>query len=263
MRACCLIRTQPAYRHDAFAAGLSACGFHVVSDPGHAEVLVIWNRYSRFDALARDFERRGKPVIVAENSYLGREWRGGYWYTLALSHHNGCGRYPPPGAGDRWDGWGVPLAPWREAGGECVVLAQRGIGEPGVAQPPGWPEAAANAIRRQGLACRIRQHPGEHVPQVTLEDDLRRAGAAFTWGSGAALKALLNGINVFHGLPRWIGGAAARQWEPGRALPPPNLDGRLAMFRALAWTIWEVQEIATGAPFARLLEHFDKSLEAA
>lgn len=264
MRAACLIRDQPGYRREAFVAGLARCGIVATAEPDpSAHLLVIWNRYGSNDDLARRFERAGKPVIVAENGYLGRDWRAGHWYTLALSHHNGPGRYPTEGGPERWDAFGVPLAPMREPAGNWLVLAQRGIGGPGVAQPPGWPEAAVLDLRKLGERARLRAHPGEHAPRITLDDDLRGVGCAVTWGSGAALKAMLAGVRVLHGLPRWIGRAAAQHWQPSLIPPPPATDGRLAMFRALAWTIWECEEIAAGIPFQRLLTHFETSLEPA
>jgi hypothetical protein len=62
-----------------------------------------------------------------------------------------------------------------------------------------------------------------------------------TWGSGAAVRALLRGIPVESHMPNWI---AAQD----------NTDaGRLAMFRRLAWANWRLSEIADGVPFRRLL----------
>lgn len=62
-----------------------------------------------------------------------------------------------------------------------------------------------------------------------------------TWGSGAAVKALMWGIKVESHYPEWIG-------------QQDNTDeGRLAMFRRLAWAQWELSEIASGEAFEWLL----------
>jgi hypothetical protein len=74
-----------------------------------------------------------------------------------------------------------------------------------------------------------------------LEDDLARCGKVITWGSGAAVKALLWGIPVVSEMPHWI---ADQQ----------NTDeSRLAMFRRLAWAQWRLSEIESGEAFACLL----------
>jgi hypothetical protein len=175
-------------------------------------------------------ERRGGLVLVAENASWGNDFAGRRWYTLARGRHNTAGRFPVGGA-ERWDSLGVELAPWREGKGETVILPQRGIGPKGVAMPDGW---------QQQFKGRVRTHPGTN-PCVPLEDDLAKAVRVITWGSGAAIKALLRGIRVESHMPSWIG-------------EQDNTDaGRLDMFRRLAWAQWEVSEITNGTPFERLL----------
>ena len=72
-------------------------------------------------------------------------------------------------------------------------------------------------------------------------DDLARCGRVVTWGSGAAIKALLWGIPVVSEMPDWIG-------------EQNNTDeGRLAMLRRLAWAQWTMDEISEGVPFRCLL----------
>jgi hypothetical protein len=251
MRACLLIRHDPAYRHEAFAAGLRAAGYQVTEsqEPRPGNLLVIWNRYGRYDQLARRYEDAGGTVLVAENGYLGRDWRSGHWYALAKNFHNGAGDWKVGGP-ERWDSWGVEPQPWRD-GREIVVLATRHIGPAGVAEPHGWSTAIAEQLRKQThRPVRIRRHPGER-PATPLEQDLADAWAVVTWGSGAALKALMMGVPVFYGFPQWIGASAGKRIEEGiaeRAMPD-----RLPMFRRLAWAMWSTDEISTGEPFRCLL----------
>lgn len=229
MRAWLNLRYVTGDRAEAFRAGLEACGFEVAAQlttqPGPADVLVTWNRIGHGDTCARRFEALGRPVLVAENAAWGNDFAGKRWYTLARGWHNRAGCYPV-GRPERWDALGIDLAPWRTQG-EVVVLPQRGIGAGGM--PRGW--------TAQG---RVRAHPGQR-DAVPLEQDLASAGKVITWGSGAAVKALLWGIPVESHMPGWI----AEQ---------DNTDaGRLAMFRRLAWAQWTMEEIAAGAPFRRLL----------
>lgn len=234
LKACCLIREAPHYRADAFRRGLTAAGLSLVSDAGACDVLVIWNRYGANERLADQVEARGGRVLVAENAAWGNDFVGGRWYSLALGVNNTAGRFRV-GDSHRWDSIGVGLAPWRRTAGEIVILPQRGIGPRGVAMPSGWPEA----VKRE-TGGRIRPHPGKY-DSTPLRDDLALARQVVTWGSGAAIKALLWGIPVRSDMPGWVG-------------EQDNTDGgRLAMFRRLAWGQWRVTEISCGDAFRWLL----------
>jgi hypothetical protein len=238
LRAWLNLRYTLADRVAAFRRGLERLGFEVIpgstTTPADGDVLVTWNRIGSGQASAQAFEARGLPVLVAENAAWGNDFGGGRWYSLARSYHNTAGCFPLGGP-ERWDALGVEPAPWRAGGEEVVILAQRSIGSPPVAMPRDWPERALLAT-----GGRIRRHPGTK-PCTPLEADLARAREVVTWGSGAAIKALLWGIPVRSAMPNWIG-------------EQDNTDaGRLAMFRRLAWAQWTLAEIASGDPFERLL----------
>jgi hypothetical protein len=251
LRAALLIREAPVYRRNAFYEGLRQVGARAESSARAADhdVLVIWNRYGPYDAIAREFEAKGKPVIIAENGYLGRDWRGGHWYAMARNFHNGAGTWPDGGP-ERWASMDVPLDPWRNTGGEVVVLATRSIGPPQFAEPRGWSAQVCAELNRAGHVARVRPHPGER-PAVPLADDLATAQAVVTWGSGGALKALQMGIPVFHGFSKWIGAAAAAPYNA--RLTGAFLGNRTPMFERLAWAMWSTDEIASGVPFKCLL----------
>jgi hypothetical protein len=256
VRAWLALRPGVEYRREAFKAGLEACGYEVRCElterPGPDDVLVTWNRYGQNDRVARLFEAKGLPVLVAENGYLGNDFAGAKWYAISRNQHNGCGSWPEGGA-DRWDSLGVKLEPWRSVG-EVVILAQRGIGPEGVAMPPRWCHWMQGELAKKGVSARLRPHPGRH-PAPSLEQDLAKAGCVVTWSSGAALKALMMGVPVYHGLIRWIGKSCAkpahhllREYAPFR-----DDAARLDMFRRLAWAQWRLEEIESGEAFRRLL----------
>lgn len=233
MRAWLNLRYTVPERRSAFVAGLSRLGYRIeqglTQRPQEGDILVTWNRIGAGDQAAKAFEARGLPVIVAENAAWGNDFAGKRWYSLARGMHNTAGRFPV-GDADRFDGLGVELEPWR-AGGERVVLPQRGIGPAGIAMPRDW---AAQQVGR------IRRHPGTSTA-IPLDQDLARAGEVVTWGSGAAIKALMWGIKVESHMPGWIG------------LQDNTETGRLEMFRRLAWAQWELTEIENGTAFDRLL----------
>lgn len=245
-----MLRPALHYRREAFNDGLRAAGFDVVEQlpkPQPGDALLIWNRYAGFHEVAHAFERAGALVLVCENGWLGKAWRGGEWFSLCRDHHAGAGRWAIGGP-QRWDCWGVEMAPYRTDGDEAVIFGQRGIGEPGIASPHNWAEAT-----RHRIGGRIRPHPGNAAPAVPLADDLRRARECATWNSAAGLHALLLGVPVWHAFPQWIGAGASRPLaEWGKADPMRHDGARLEMFRRLAWAMWTLDEIRTGGPIRRL-----------
>lgn len=246
-----LLREPLHYRRAAFDAGLRANGFQLapyLPCPRPGDLLVIWNRYSRFAAEAERFEKAGARVLVAENGYLGKSWQGGKWFSLAIGHHAGAGAWRHGGPG-RWDSWGVELAPWREDGGDTIIFGQRGIGEPGLASPSLWAE-----LTQRRLGGRIRPHPGKDDPHVPLFDDLEGVSCALTWASSAALHALIRGIPVWYAMPGWIGAAASRHLSLWGRMPAARCDAaRLETFRRLAWAQWRLEEIADGTAIRSVL----------
>jgi hypothetical protein len=258
-RAILLIRQDPAYRRVAFELGLRRCGFTIHGNMGGdiqpTDVLVIWNRYGHWDVLAKQYESQRARVIVCENGYLGRDWNGDFWYAMSRGNHNGAGQWPT-GSPDRWDACQTPIRPWRQSGDEIVILETRGIGPPGIREPHHWSQNQLGPVHRETkMHVRLRKHPGESGIGPALESDLSRAAAVVTWGSGAALKALLWGIPVFYGFPHWIGRRAATYLDPAKPpCPlPKSLPDRLPTFQSLAWAMWRVSEIESGAPFIALL----------
>lgn len=237
MRAFLNLRYTVPERRRVFHAGLKRHGYQVVEgdtrDPQPGDIFVTWNRISAGERTAQLFEARGLPVLVTENAAWGNDFAGKSWYTLARGRHNTAGMFPV-GAADRWDALDCYLPPFRTEG-ETVLLPQRGIGSKPTAMPRGWDRAAL--VKYGG---RIRVHPGQR-PAKPLEQDLAGCGRVVTWGSGAAIKALMMGIPVTSEMPNWIG-------------EQDNTEaGRLAMFRRLAWAQWRLQEFESGEAFAHLL----------
>jgi hypothetical protein len=232
-------------RRRAFRAGLERLGY-VVNEgfpdcPTAQDVLVTWNRIGDAHRIAGIFEKAGARVLVAENATWGNEFAGRRWYTITRHYHNLAGaEYFDVGDADRWRRLNVALRPFRRDRNiwrETVILPQRGIGPERVRMPSDWTHRA----RCDYPKARVRIHPGTR-DGIELERDLMQAGQVVTWGSGAAVKALLWGIPVRSYLPGWI----AEQ---------DNTDeGRLAMFERLAWAQWDLSEIERGVPFERLLQ---------
>jgi hypothetical protein len=247
--AVCLVRNKPPYPHSQFAEGLAALGFKVSDNMGHrpkpGDVLLIWNRNGPRHPLAGSWERAGAKVVVAENGWIAGR---GKFYAVCLGHHNGAGTWRV-GETDRWPLMGVEIKPWRERGDRIVILASRGIGEPGIAQPHDWPRQIVHSLKkRTRRPVVLRPHPGDS--HARIEDAMAGAHAVVTWASGAAVKAIALGIPAFHAMPKWIGAGAARPIE--HDLEDPFLGDRFPMFRRLAWAQWTDSEIRSGEALRHL-----------
>jgi hypothetical protein len=250
-----MLRPDPPYRRDAFARGLRAAGFDITADAmpnlRADDLLVIWNRYGGGHEEAQRFERAGARVIVAENGYLGREWNGGIWYSLALNWHNGHGSWNVGSVDRARDMFAGQIDDWRpDPDGPLLVLAQRGIGTAPVASPPTWAANAMHQCADMKLRVKVREHPG-NVTRDDLLDELRGVRAVVTWASGAGIKSLCAGIPAYHGLADWIGAPAARRFKT--PLPEPFLGDRWPFLQRLAWAMWRLGEIESGDAFRHLL----------
>lgn len=248
------------YGREEFLSGLDRAGFaaapywpgetrRLEPQPGAGDVLVVWNRQNRFDAMARRFEAAGNTVIVAENGYIGDD-RKGELYALAKGNHNGAGKWRI-GETERWSSFGVELQPWRTDGSHILVLPQRSIGPDGVAMPLGWTNGVVRRLKAiTGRPIRVRPHPGKR-PHPPLDPDLQDAWCAVTWGSGAAIKALVAGIPVFYELAKWIGAPAAVHGIAD--IEAVKMGPREPMLHCLSWAQWRRAEVESGEAFEWLL----------
>lgn len=224
-------------RQRIFQAGLERHGYEVkygtTMHPRPKDIFLSWNRIGIGHQCAQAFEALGYPVLVAENAAWGNTFAGEHWYSLAPNYHN-LNNPDLPDDPARWDALAVDLAPFRTAG-EVVILPQRGIGSHPYVMPKDWPQKA-----HAKYGGRIRQHPGRNK-EKPLEDDLAHAGRVVTWGSGAAIRAIMWGIPVIYEMPLWVGACDNSE------------QGRLDMLRRLAWQQFTLKEIELGIAFDLML----------
>lgn len=237
MKAWLNLRYTHSERIKSFVSGVERHGYKAeIGLPDRIsskDIFITWNRIQAGDSVADRFEDLGQTVIVAENAAWGNDFSGRRWHSLSRNRHNTIGKFPVFGP-ERWDSLNVELDKFK-TNGETVILAQRSIGSKPTRMPRGWDGQAK--IKYGG---RIRAHPGRRET-VPLKDDLRCCGRVVTWGSGAAIKALMWGIPVISEMPNWIGQQDNTE------------SGRLDMLRRLAWAQWELSEIESGDAFANLL----------
>lgn len=243
----------PRYNRDLWEKGLARHGYlstdTPLNEPGPGDLLIVWNRIGRVDQIASRYQAGGAKVIVVENGWCGRDKEGSIPYSAALDYHNGVGKWPV-GKRGRWKRWKLDIKPWRTEGDVLLTLPQRGIGEKPVGMTRGWEVSAAERLRRLTERPVVnRPHPGGPVNERP-EIDWTGIYAAVTWGSAAAVKALLAGVPVFYELENWIGAPAAKfgLGDSRRWIDTPYLGDREAMLDRLAWAQWDAEEIEKGEP---------------
>jgi hypothetical protein len=249
------VRKEPHYRRAAIESGLKRLGYTIADERSQpaapADLLVLWNRKAGAEeASAEDWERKHGTVIVMENGYLQKVDKT--TYAISTHQHNGAGWFPV-GDEDRFSKLGFEVKPWRTGGVEVLVRDQRGIGSKLMASPPQWgPKTVAALKHKTNLSVRLVPHPGNFAPKVPVEQDLRNAAMFVTWCSAMGVRALVEGIPVFHGAPHWVISSGAR---PLSSFPDlhnyPNI-GRHAALHRMSHGQWHFDEIATGEPFARM-----------
>jgi len=248
MKATLRIRKEPYYRRAAFESGLKRVGFTLAESgkpDGPDSWLCLWNRQGVNEVDADNWERLGGTVIVAENGYLQKVDKT--HYAISVHGHNGSGWFPV-GAEDRFTKLGFPIKPWHsdDHPGYELVCGQRGIGSRTMRSPPGWGEKLTKKLEAKGRKVKFRPHPGNFAPKVPLINDLSGAAACHIWSSAAGVMAIVEGIPVYHSAPHWIGDGAGPMTQ-------------YLVLNRIAHGQWHHEEIATGEPFARVIEQRSKA----
>ncbi len=238
------VRKEPYYRRAAIEQGLQRLGYTLTTDrapKGKESLLVLWSKKRGAEEQWADtWERQGGTVIVMENGYLQAVDKT--YYAISVHGHNGSGWFPL-GDENRFAKLGFEIKPMVLRDGPIVVRAQRGIGSTLMASPPGWAEKLAAKLKVNGLPVRLAPHPGD---KGKLEKDLAALNGAsllHIWSSAMGVRALVEGIPVQHHAPHWICGAAHQTRE--------------AKLNFAAHGQWHHEEIATGEPFARILDNLE------
>lgn len=242
MRAFVAVPQSDPYPWREINAGLEACRFAVesLSSPDACDVLATWSPWkgSIRHRLANHFGEANKKVIVIENGFLS-PINGQPYYQVALDGWNGTGTFPA-GDGSRWASWGLEPTPWVERPERALVVGQRGHPDDDRTSKPGW-----HCIVGVNDPLAIRRDRDCRRP---LSDDLDQVDRCHVWTSNAASNAIMAGVPVVqHGPNLMVSELASR---PGEPLRRPD---RLPVLERLAWGQWNLDELASGEPFARLL----------
>lgn len=255
MKAILRVRKEPTYRREAFEKGLRRVGFTLTekaAPSGPEDWLCLWNRKAGADEAEADlWEQRGGTVIVTENGYLAKAEKTHY----AISVHGHCGSgWWPVGTEDRFGPLGFEVKPWRsrdEKGRDVLVRDQRGVGSKLMASPSNWGRKTAAKL---GAGARLMAHPGDKNKHALDAAALRNARACVIWSSAIGVRALTEGIPVFYAAPHWVCEGAASRFANFEVATRDDA-ARAAALHRMSHGQWHFDEIASGEPFKRILEH--------
>lgn len=266
----------PGYPFAEIVAGVKRYGMTPITGKVPVEgiepsdVLLTWTlwrestRYRR----AELFRQAGAKVIVMENGWLPLINGARYWQA-AFDGHNGAGTFPAGGP-NRWQSWGIELAPWREPAPDdpILVCSQRGTVEddPAITHGSWWAPQILAKLREHGGGRPIwwRPHPGApkrghpdsgmvmlDCRATPLADHLARAALCVVYSSSSATEALIRGVPVYYDGPNIMLREAAFH-DPALIADPPRPD-RFPAFERAAWAQWSAAELARGDMLAHLL----------
>lgn len=245
-------------RRAAFIDGFAKLGFIVHQEQPQApigpdDVAVIWNKLGRSRQSVEMAREGGGALIVTENGYCGTDQNGRQPYAMSLDGHNGAGRWHAPDD-SRLKKLDLPFKPFTQRSGYVLIADQRGLGGPLMRSPPDFAFTTSNEItRRAHLEVRVRQHPGRHRPERSLDADLEGARALVVWSSNCATSALIQGIPTFFKAPAIITEGAAQHYH-WTCFGEFHEDARQEAFARVAWAQWFLDEIKSGEAFRILLD---------
>ncbi len=243
-----LLRNGPSYMPQAFTNGLTAAGYKVIRElrePQAGDLLLIWNRYGDYEAIARRYEKAGGIVVVAENGYYGQDAKGHRKYALSLGqHHQG---------GATIQNHSIEHVPHTK-GKHILICSQRGIGSQSMASPNDWhSDLAARLESMTKREVRIRKHPGKDAPHIPLSVDLTECHACFIWSSACGVEALLCGVPGVYAAPHGISQDSATPISASAYVEKiPYIDPAAGLNKAFS-NQWTLKQIETGEAFAELL----------
>jgi hypothetical protein len=200
----------------------------------------------------------GAEVLVMERGYVGDRFA---WTSLGWNGLNGRATFPPApeDGGARFrEHHGHLLQPWREGGGEYVLLIGQVPGDAslrGRDMRPWYAECAKRAARRFRLPVVFRHHPlapkrggvfmvpGTSMNYGSLQDALARAAVVITFNSNTGVDSVLAGVPTVC-IDRGSMAFEMCSHDIDAELVKPNRDRWAAQ---LAWRQWTIDEIRSGA----------------
>ena len=169
--------------------------------------------------------------------YISAAWNGLHGRSDPLQH---------PVSADRWQRFGIELAPWRDLG-EYVLLLEQVTGD---ATAPDWADwqRICRAVIARGYTSYCRPHPLSSARAAPLAEDLARAWLAVTWSSTAAVEAVIAGVPTI----TFDAGSIAWPVTSHSFMTPTYTGDRLEWLYNLAYRNWTLSELEDGSAWWHL-----------
>ena len=243
-----------------------------VNNVSEHDILIIWNRHLNQDEIAQKFEVQGALVVLFENAYIKVE--GKEYYSVGIGYHNDI-KYsvePPSLTAERFETFNRPIQPYRQYGSYFLYTTQakkfdgEGIGYN--RQPAGFDTQVCAAMKDKPFV--FRTHPnsnGDYTElskddalivsngkETPIEVDLEGAVCTLVYTSNAATDSLLAGVPVIY-----CGKTIFLEYLCNRGLKSLNApfkysDEREEFFAEIAWSQYNLEEIANGYMFNLLID---------
>jgi len=184
------------------------------------------------------------PRLILEAGYLNGN-SGEYvadrlrFISTSWNKPHGAGEFLGKVKRKRWKALGIEPADWRDKGGDYALILDQHPGDYN-APPRGVWESAIAAVDRM-MPVRIRPHP-LIAKSRPLEQDLAGAVLAVTWGSTAAVEAILAGIPTYALSEQ----AIVRPVAAHKLAEAPITPDRYDWLCELACRQWRSEELASG-----------------
>lgn len=257
----------------AVAKGMQLLGYHTIFDSPQGfmrgDIFCAWTLYdgSSRRRYSDHAAHAGIKTLCFENGWL----RGSGLYQVAWrvgnsTGFNGHGFFPAGPDLARWYKIGPQLRPWREDGDHILVCGNKGMlygNKSGreINHDDSWPDYIIGKIRmRTKRPIHYRPHPKAArepcLPKInmpdkvidtskeTLEQSLSGAWCTVVYASSSASTSIVEGVPVIYNGPLIMCHELAT--AKLNLLENPPMPDRLSVLERLAWSLWSLEEIASG-----------------
>ncbi len=238
---------------------------HRYRQPRH-DIAIFYGLAGNLRRVFHEYRAEGRKAVYIDLGYWGRRNKNRYdgYHKLSLN-----GRHPTdyfqavPHPADRFEHFGIDIAPWRQSGRHIIVagMSAKGATCEGFV-PQQWEGQTITALRR--LTDRpivYRPKPSwigakpiagsTFQPGIALVDALDNAWAVVCHHSNIAIDAILAGVPVVctQGVATKI---ASGDLSCIESLPMP--DNRAQWAADIAYAQWSMDEMESGAAWLHLAE---------
>lgn len=219
-------------------------------------VCVTWSPWSK--SLRELIAEKCRVVIVLENGWFS-PIEGQKYYQVGLWGWNGSGTYPIFQFDDVDRGFKMARnfvqSSSRNPDGPVLVVGQKGGSQDIRCMPVDWPLAAMETLKSLGYEVRYRPKPAEGERILPPQEDLEGCQGVVTWNSTFASQALALGFPVAFCGPSVFFWEFCTRWDEKSTIRWKPVQTPLLRRYVISHSMsqWTDEEIASGAPFRRLL----------